>query len=436
MLVQAGNWAASILLATLPDVFMLTELERHKKAEREWTITEHGMAMADAAMRDAVIKSPVFQPRTEAPADWVQFYATVAEDDRTMADAPLVRTFHKDVKAAVKNAMRDGSAAPAVRGVNLLQSVPFAINTWIMDVIEQCFERGIAIKKFPQKADIEVPEKLPQAEFKALSVEQRKLAIRDRRGKAKARKAQKSSLMQYREDMEVAKRCVEAERFHTPMNMDWRGRVYALTHFNFQREDRVRSMFLFEHGEILGPDGLYWLKLHVANSGAFDKCDKKPFEERIKWVDGNLARIMEAVNHPFSDTWWTQADYPFLFLAACRELVNALREGPAYVCCLPVSWDGACNGLQHLCAMTRAPEGFLVNLTDSPEPNDVYQTVASITKAAIEKDLTSTEMQGEGEKARPKAKLARMALDYRVDRSLVKRNCLTFAYSSMQIREQ
>jgi len=42
--------------------------------------------------------------------------------------------------------------------------------------------------------------------------------------------------------------------FYTPMNCDWRGRVYALSHFNFQREDRVRALFLFANGEPIGAE--------------------------------------------------------------------------------------------------------------------------------------------------------------------------------------
>jgi DNA-directed RNA polymerase len=71
--------------------------------------------------------------------------------------------------------------------------------------------------------------------------------------------------------------------------------------------------------------------------------------------------------------FWTKADKPFLFLAACVELTKAMSFGPGYVCSLPVSWDGSCSGLQHLCAMTRSEEGKHVNLTNLPEPQDVYQ---------------------------------------------------------------
>jgi DNA-directed RNA polymerase len=135
--------------------------------------------------------------------------------------------------------------------------------------------------------------------------------------------------MQFTEDMEIAQRLAVVDQFYTPMNLDWRGRVYSLTHFNFQREDRVRALMLFANGEPIGEEGIYWLKVHVANCGAFDKVDKLPIEERVKWVDENMMLLTDYVRRPLHNTGWTKADSPFLFLAACRELVAAIqRSGP------------------------------------------------------------------------------------------------------------
>src|SRR5262249_30311622 len=50
-------------------------------------------------------------------------------------------------------------------------------------------------------------------------------------------------------------------------------------------------------------------------------------------------------------------------------------EGPSFVSHLPIAFDATASGIQHLCAMTRADEGALVNLSPSPVPRDVYQTV-------------------------------------------------------------
>jgi DNA-directed RNA polymerase len=68
------------------------------------------------------------------------------------------------------------------------------------------------------------------------------------------------------------------------------------------------------------------------------------------------------------------------------ELSRAIKEGSPYVSSLPVSFDGSCSGLQHLCAMTRAREGELVNLTPHEVPQDVYQEVADRVKARLEKE--------------------------------------------------
>lgn len=431
MLAHAGQWGMNILLEALPHVFVLRDIPGAKE-QKEWTIGEEGLEEAQQAITEAVLKSPVYQPRKERPADWTAFHARVAEDDRTLSSAPILRTGHKDIISAAKHAIRTGQMAPAVRAVNLLQSVPFRINTWIMDVIQECFDRGVDVDGLPPKKPLEVPKKLPDAEFNALPVEQRRLLAKTIRGRKKANRAIKSDIMQFGIDMKVARRFALADRFHTPMNMDWRGRVYSLTHFNFQREDRVRGMFLFAEGEAIGEEGLYWLKIHVANCGAFEKVDKKSMEERVRWVDDNIELLRSYARRPLANTGWTKADSPFLFLAACRELVSAVNIGPTYVCNLPVSFDGSCSGLQHLAAMTRAPEGSHVNLTDNETPADVYQLVADIAKQTIEADLNSDELFGKDEAARPLKQLARLALAYGVNRKLVKRNVMTFAYSSKE----
>src|SRR5207248_3786558 len=104
-----------------------------------------------------------------------------------------------------------------------------------------------------------------------------------------------------------ARRMAVLDCFYTPMNLDWRGRVYGIPFFNFQRDDRVRAMFLFANGEPIGERGLWWLKVHVANCGDFDKISKRPMEERVKWVDDNIELIADYVRRPLLSTDWTKA---------------------------------------------------------------------------------------------------------------------------------
>ena len=75
------------------------------------------------------------------------------------------------------------------------------------------------------------------------------------------------------------------------MNLDFRGRINAVPHFNLYRADRVRALFLFADGEPIGDEGLKWLKVHTANCGDFGKISKRAFEERVRWTDDNLEKI-------------------------------------------------------------------------------------------------------------------------------------------------
>jgi DNA-directed RNA polymerase len=122
------------------------------------------------------------------------------------------------------------------------------------------------------------------------------------------------------------------------------------------------ALFLFADGAPIGEEGLYWLKVHTANCGdgcgADNKISKEPFATRVAWADAHRKKIEQTAKAPLETAeWWAKAAEPFQFLAACFELAGALAEGPTYITHLPVSFDGSCSGLQHLCAMIRAPEG-------------------------------------------------------------------------------
>lgn len=441
-LAHAGNWGMSILLETMPDVFELTDPE-HFKGERVFRLTEAAKDLAAAAVRETVFKSPVYQPRTEMPKAWDTFVMRFAEDSRTQDRSQLIRTFHKDVMSAARHGISSGAMAPALRGLNVLQSVPFKINTWIMNVIIDCYNHGIEVDGVPFRNALEVPQRLSDDEFKELAVEDRKLLSKKIRGLHKANRANDADTVQFVEDIETAQRTAPAERFYTPMNWDWRTRTYSLARFNFQREDRVRSLFLFANGKPIGEEGIWWLKVHVANCGAFKDenkigIDKKPFEERVKWVEDHIADIADYVKRPLYRTDWVEADSPFLFLAACRELIECDND-PSYVTHLPTAWDGSCNGLQHLFLMTRDPEGRLVNLTDNDQPEDIYQVIADVVKQMIEADRGNMELFGKRDDNKPERKtvatfdrLAQMALAFGVDRKLVKRNVMTFSYASKE----
>lgn len=415
---HAGQWLLDALLTALPHVFAA---EQEGQDATRIVLTAEAENAAIEMVEDLIKQRPVFLPMKASPLPWTAYHLGGPRDQLESYARPLLRTRHKATAAECRASIKAGQAQPTLDAVNTMQGVPWKINTRILDVIVECVAKGITVEGLPGD-NLKRPPK-PLDEDKGTQDLWRLQYSRVR----KHNLALVSDRLLLAEDLETAERMRDWEAFYTPMSLDWRGRVYGMTSFNFQREDRVRALFQFAEGEPIGTDGLWWLKVHIANCGDFDKVSKRPLEERVAWVDENISAIQNVAEQPLTYTaWWTKADKPFLFLAACLELAAALATGLTYVTHLPVSFDGSCSGLQHLCAMTRAPEGSLVNLTPASEPQDVYATVAKRVLERVTAD--SVAEPDEGKEWVPI--VAKLALAYGIDRKVTKRNVMTYSYSS------
>ena len=312
----------------------------------------------DDVVRRSVANNPLLWPLTIPPEDWTQVRKGGLPADH-WARVPLIRERHSSIEAAARNAIGTGRMQRVLDAINALQRVPFSINEPVLDFILRSGE--------PPSPGLPPP------------AWQRKKFEKWAQSSAK--------LNAFHADTLLAEMLVSAERFWVPLNICFRGRVYGFPHFNFQREDLVRSLFLFANGERIGEDGLLWLKAHVAGTanGNTWSPEEKPgrlaFDDRVAWTDthlGQLRAIGDAVlrgDDPAKLAWALPGDR-YQFIAACVELAQALKAGPDFKTRLPLTFDGSCSGLQHLCAMTRAEEGRYVNLTAADEQNDFYGQVA------------------------------------------------------------
>jgi DNA-directed RNA polymerase, mitochondrial len=445
-IVIAGGFLWNIASAALPDVFERVLIPG--TTEYQVTITEGAWAIVDEALNTSVNSNPVFWPDEHKPKAWTGWDSGGATDPRMDGYATVLRSYHKDTQAAVKHAIKTGQMQPTLDALNTLQSVPFTINGQVLDVLQTLVGLDIWVKGMPPK-NLVMPPKLNAFVWDDMTEDQQGFYSRKRAEIAATNRGFIGDRVLFGEDMATAEAMAKHERFYTPMNCDWRGRVYALSHFNFQREDRVRALFNFSDGEPIGEDGLWWLKVHTANCGDFKvevtkdgepcsrkqtKISKRTLQERVQWCDNNTQLITSIASAPLVHTEWMKAAKPFLFLAACFELQAALEQGPSFITRLPISFDGSCSGLQHLSAMTRAAEGSMVNLTPSPLPQDVYQVVADQTLARVTADLThQPENPLDPEELKASASIRAMAalfLEFGVDRDLSKRNVMTYSYSS------
>lgn len=344
----------------------------------------------------------------------------------------LVRTYQKPVKRFVDRSLKTGGMKPVLDALNASQEVRWRINEPVYRLVRECFDRGVPVPGLPPKEDLPKPDK-PLA-WEDMTDTQRYLWRRKAAEVKMVNLSYEGERVVLRRDLATADSLL-GQSFQTMMNIDYRGRVYGVPHFNYQRQDYVRAMFMFDEGQVLNADGLYWLKAHVASLGDFGKISKRPFDERVWWTDDNMERLIAAACMPMDTMWWTEADKPFCFIATCMALMDALEGRPVHI---PCSYDGSCSGLQHLAAMSRGEtEARLVNLVSLKEPQDIYQTVANRVREKAQVDLSSEETIVFKDKETKEvtrvvrvADLARLLLDYGVSRSLVKRNVMTYSYSS------
>jgi len=236
--------------------------------------------------------------------------------------------------------------------------------------------------------------------------------------------------------LDQADKFKDFDKIYFPYNVDFRGRAYPIPpHLSNVGSDLCRGMLSFAKKKPLGPRGLFWLKVHLANLAGNDKIS---FEERAAYIDENMDNVRAAVADPLrSNCWWMSLDDPFQGLATCHEIVNALNSGDpeSYRCCLPVHMDGSCNGLQHYTALGRdSVGGTTVNLRFVEKPHDVYSGVMEEVRrrvaeeASVDLGFDVHDDLNKRQRAALKRNKAAKLVNGLIDRGVVKRTVMTSVY--------
>lgn len=423
---KVGEPLVHCLLKALPTIFELATLRsKLKRTETFVRLTPEGTELL-SNLREAIAwGQPIHRPMVVIPRRWEGLTTGCYYDEKATRNVRLVRTFNADHRRLINQAARDGSLDHVLEAVNHIQETPWAINKPILDIIEHCWEKGIDIPGLPVSSLAPLPPRMPQEQYEAMSDFEKKgfkINIGQLREKNRGIVAARAVMLR---DLETAKELARYDRFYLPHNLDFRGRVYPVCHFSHQRADHVKAMFRFADGCPYGEFGAAWASVHLANCGDFGKVSKASFDERLQWVEDNEEAILAVGSDPLGTLdWWRNADKPFSFLAACLEYAvwsQSVRHGVAggaYVGCLPVALDGSNSGLQHYSAALRAEdEAKLVGLVPGEQPCDLYETVAEDVRRRVKADAG-----GGADRSR----------EVGISRSLVKRNVMTFAYSSAQ----
>lgn len=256
-----------------------------------------------------------------------------------------------------------------------VSSAAWRVNGWMLDTMTALTKRGDAPSlppsRNPPKPSID-PDATPDI-VAAYKVEAKRW--HKQRVKLAAERTLHFGMI------ENARLMSRYRRFWLPHQVDFRGRAYPIPQFNHHRADPIRSLLEIADGIEPGDAGRVALCRHAAGCWG-NGIDKLPMDRRVDWAVSNVGKMMECVNDPGGTDWWREAEDPWLFLAACRGIVD--EEAGAH---LPVDMDGSCNGLQHYAALSRDAVGAsMVNMLPSDVPSDVYSAVAERVKALAVQD--------------------------------------------------
>lgn len=383
----------------------------------------------------AVIKYP---PMLIKPMDWEGYMNGGYLTEWFRHNSPMcsLRYVRQIDRNWIVKGLADEAAQPVRDAMNKAQSTAYRVNKQVLEVLRKATAMRVGILGLPSFAELPQPEfpladgwqkdDATESELEIFQLwKSRMAAWYTAENKRKGRHT--GILIKLRE----LSRYTDEEALYFPTFIDWRGRLYFRSVLNPQSNDAVKGCLEFANGKPLGKDGLFWLKVHVANSCGYDKHDP---ELKAKWTDDNWTQIEDFINNPL-DVDAPEPDTAFTLLQSGLALQAALSmETPEdYVCHVPVAMDATCSGLQHLSALTRDPVGaYYTNLIDNgaDQKSDIYLRVASVAdESKADFCLRKKTVKGKVENVSDLV-LEHYWKEHNISRNMAKKPVMTFVYGS------
>ena len=264
--------------------------------------------------------------------------------------------------------------------LDTLGAVEWRVNKRVLEIVEHVWSIGGGLGKIPKRFVDRVitPEMIRDASYRE------KLKLLKEYQKNNEEHALRCEFLLRLRMTQSFKSC---GKIYFPHNMDFRGRVYPIPpHLNHMGQDLNRGLLEFSKGKPLGKTGLYWLKVHLANTIGHDKL---PLDERAAYSESIMDTIHRCAADPKNNLEWLESEDPWQALACMFEVSNAVKSGDPenYVSNLHVHVDGSCNGMQHYAAFGRDENaGRKLNLADSERPGDVYSAILKLVLQDIENE--------------------------------------------------
>ena len=314
------------------------------------------------------------------------------------------------------NELENHDMPEVTSAVNLMQSTAYRINTFILEVMQNAWDKSLSIGGMPPIENLDIPQKPHDIDTNKEALFEYKKAcviVHTENNRMSSKR------MLYAKIINLAEQFKEYVTMYFPIQLDFRGRAYCVPAFlNYQSINGAKALLNFSQGKAITKEnrGVFWLSVHGANMWGNDKVS---FEDREKWTYDNADWIKACAEDPIGNRQWEDADNAFQFLAFCDEWNRYTKEGDGFISHIPVNVDGSCNGLQIYSLLLKDKvAGSLVNCV----PNDVPQDIYGLVKNEVVKNAEKKSAEGE--------ELATKWLDYGVKRSTCKRPVMTLTYGS------
>lgn len=359
--VKLGGWLLDCITES-SNWFMKEMRSDGRKKDNFVVPTPEFMVIKDEVMATAELFSPIAYPMLIEPNDWSEGRQGGYLLNEVMRGHDMVRRGQGLIQGEIP-----------YQFLNKIQKVGYQLNSFILMVAEQLFERGYEVGKFIPIVEHPLPPK-------PVDIADNKESRKDYRRRAaevmNLNAASFKKSCRTRMTMEVAKLFKDKKEFFIPWSFDYRGRAYPIPAFlTPQDTDFGKSLLKFSEESYMTPEAEEWLAFQVATSYGLDKA---PMHERMQWVAENDEVISAVALDPIGNLHlWEGVEEPWQFLAACDEYYHCVITCDRTFTSLPIAVDATCSGLQILAGLCRdARTAKLVNVLPSDCPQDAYAVVA------------------------------------------------------------
>lgn len=413
--------------------------------ERHITLTQQAFDVLSKIRNKSILSSINYKPLVIEPMPWVDLYGNGGY--LTANNLTFIK-HSKNYKAMDMIDKMDIDLTDLYSVVNGIQRTKWSINKRILDVVNEIVDCNIINPNYPMTNPVlygDIPymdsmniyQMVPKEKYGPLdsngvhvNLADYKKWFTEKEIQLKKLETIKSKRILFMLALDIAREYTEYDYFYFSYNTDFRARLYPIQQiFNPQATGAIKALLQFSDGIILTEEGLYWLKIHIANNYGLDKAS---YEDRIAWVDKNLLTLVKWASAPMEYLKeWNEAEEKLMFLAGIFALQEHLEGKPVH---LPISLDATCSGLQVYSGLLLDSDGGkAVNVVNTGnKPADVYTDVAIKAEAFLETADYPTQYTfttKDGTQKTCDTITEANDLQGNVTRKLTKRNVMTVPYS-------